>query len=47
MEKATLDTLSSGVMTKDLIPLTEEGFAVREADTEEFLNAVSSRLRAL
>ena len=47
MEKATLDTLSSGVMTKDLIPLAEEGFAVREADTEEFLNAVSSRLRAL
>ncbi|MDD6994590.1 MAG: NADP-dependent isocitrate dehydrogenase [Candidatus Borkfalkiaceae bacterium] len=47
MEKATLDTLSSGVMTKDLIPLVEDGVAVREADTEEFLTAVSSRLRDL
>ena len=47
IEKATLDTLSSGVMTKDLIPLVEGGVSVKEADTEEFLTAVSIRLRDL
>ena len=47
MEKATLDTLSSGVMTKDLIPLVEGGVSVKEADTDEFLTAVSIRLRDL
>ena len=47
MEKATLDTLSSGVMTKDLIPLVEGGVSVKEADTDEFLTAVSIRLRNL
>ena len=47
IEKATLDTLSSGVMTKDLIPLVQGGVSVKEADTEEFLTAVSIRLRDL
>ena len=47
MEKATLDTLSSGMMTKDLIPRVESGVSVKEADTEEFLTAVSIRLRDL
>ncbi len=44
LEKACLDTLASGTMTKDLIALAEPGFEARAVDSEEFLKAVASRL---
>ena len=44
LEKACLDTLASGVMTKDLIALTEPGFEAKAVDSEDFLKAVASRL---
>ncbi len=44
LERACRDTLASGTMTKDLIPLCEPGFEARAVDSEEFLKAVASRL---
>ncbi len=44
LEKACLDTLQSGVMTGDLIPLAEQGFETRKVNSVEFLEAVAARL---
>ena len=39
-----MDTLQSGVMTGDLIPLAEQGFETRKVNSVEFLEAVAARL---
>ncbi len=44
LERACLDTLQSGVMTGDLIPLAEPGFETKMVNSEEFLDAVVERL---
>ena len=44
LEAASLETLESGVMTKDLLPLAEPGFQARGADSGEFLDAIASLL---
>lgn len=44
LERAALETLESGVMTKDLLPLVEPGFQARGVDSGEFLDAVAARL---
>ncbi|WP_295750436.1 NADP-dependent isocitrate dehydrogenase [uncultured Oscillibacter sp.] len=44
LEAASLETLESGVMTKDLLPLVEPGFQARGVDSEEFLDAIAARL---
>jgi isocitrate dehydrogenase len=46
LEKACLDTLNSGVMTKDLTRLAEN-IEVTEVNSEEFLRAIRSRLETL
>ena len=43
-EDAALGTLKDGVMTKDLLPLTEPGFPARGVGSEEFLDAIAARL---
>jgi len=43
LEKACLDTLSSGIMTTDLAALTEPDFDVRVVDSWGFIDAVASR----
>ncbi|MDR3311132.1 MAG: NADP-dependent isocitrate dehydrogenase [Oscillospiraceae bacterium] len=44
VEKATLDTIESGTMTRDLAGIAEPGLAVKTVATQEFLNAVKARL---
>lgn len=44
MESASLETLESGVMTRDLIGLVEEGFSATAVNSEEFLDAIAARL---
>ena len=44
LEKACLDTLASGTMTKDLLALCEPGFQARAVDSEDFLKAIAARL---
>ena len=44
MEDASLETLSSGVMTGDLLPLVEPGFQAHAVNSEEFLDAIAERL---
>ncbi len=44
LEKASLSTLNAGIMTKDLVGLTEPGFVSRAVCSEEFLDAVAERL---
>ena len=44
MEDASLETLSGGVMTGDLLPLVEPGFQARAVNREEFLDAIAERL---
>ncbi len=46
LEKATLDTIESGVMTKDLAAITTLSNA-QTVTSEEFLQAIRSRLEAL
>ena len=41
----SLETLESGVMTKDLVGLVDEGFPVTAVNSEEFLDAIAARLR--
>ena len=43
LEKATLDTIESGVMTKDLALLSEIPVK-KTADTEEFISAIAEKL---
>ena len=44
MEDASLETLSGGVMTGDLLPLVEPGFQAHAVNSEEFLDAIAERL---
>ena len=44
MEKACIDTLSSGIMTGDLIPLVVPGFKATKVNTGEFLGAVRANI---
>lgn len=45
LEKATLDTIESGVMTKDLVSLfRKEGVTLQAVDSFGFLKAIASRL---
>ena len=44
LEKACLDTLSSGIMTADLAALTEPDFGAKAVDTTEFIDAIAARI---
>jgi len=44
LEKACFDTLMSGTMPKELAALVSDGFKAAPATTEEFIDAVASRL---
>ncbi len=44
LEKACLDTLNSGFMTKDLSILAEPGFVKKVCDSEEFIDEIAKRL---
>jgi isocitrate dehydrogenase len=44
LEKASLDTLRAGVMTKDLAGLVEPGFEIKEADSWQFIDEIVSKL---
>ena len=44
MEAASLETLESGVMTKDLVGLVEPGFQATAVNSEEFLDAIAEKL---
>jgi isocitrate dehydrogenase len=45
LEKACMDTLEAGIMTKDLVALAEPGFEARAVNSEEFLTAIAERLQ--
>ncbi|MEG1593160.1 MAG: NADP-dependent isocitrate dehydrogenase [Oscillibacter sp.] len=45
MEDAALETLNSGIMTRDLVGLVDEGFSATEVNSLEFLEAIARRLR--
>ena len=47
LEKACIDTLNAGIMTKDLVGLVEPGFKAQVADTDQFLRAIADRYEAL
>ena len=47
LEKASLETIESGTMTKDLALLAEPGFVVRAVDSETFLDTVAETLCSL
>jgi len=44
MEAASLETLESGIMTRDLVGLVEESFHVTSVTSAEFLTAIAERL---
>lgn len=44
LEEACFDTLSAGIMTRDLAGLVEPGFTAHAVNSEEFLDAVAQRL---
>ena len=44
LERACLDTLNAGVMTRDLVGLVEPGFQARAVDSEAFLDEAARRL---
>ena len=46
LEKACLDTLDAGIMTKDLVGLVDDPSRVRSGNTREFLSASRERLEA-
>ncbi len=46
LEQASLDTLESGVMTKDLVGLVAPGFKAAAVTSEEFIDAIAGRLSA-
>lgn len=46
LEDASLQTLTDGIMTKDLLGLVEPGFQAAGVDSETFLDAIAERLRA-
>jgi isocitrate dehydrogenase len=45
LEAASLETLESGTMTRDLIGLVDPGFQATAVDSQEFLNAIALRLK--
>ena len=45
LEEASLQTLTDGVMTKDLLGLVEPGFSAAGVDSETFLDEIAQRLR--
>jgi len=47
LEKACVDTLMSGVMTKDLAPLTDGSVEVKPVVTSEFIAAIRKNLEAM
>ena len=47
LERACLDTLSAGVMTKDLVDLVEPGFQAQAVTSDAFLAAVAERLAVI
>ena len=47
LEKASISTLESGVMTGDLVPLVKEGFEAHSVTTGEFIAEIRSNLAAL
>lgn len=44
LEQACLDTINSGIMTKDLLPLLEDGFQAKAVSSEDFLRQTAARL---
>ena len=44
LEKACIDTLNDGIMTKDLVGLISEGFQAKSVNTLEFIKAIRSKL---
>lgn len=44
LEKASLETLDCGIMTKDLVGLTDEGYNAKEVDTLTFIKEIASRI---
>ena len=44
LEKATLDTIESGVMTKDLVAISDIN-DIQVKNTEDFIKAVAERLK--
>ena len=44
LEQACFDTLNEGIMTKDLVSLVEPGFSATAVTSEEFLDAIASKL---
>ena len=47
LEKACLDTLNDGIMTKDLVGLVSEGYTARAVNSVEFISEIRSRLEKL
>ena len=46
LEKACMDTLSDGIMTRDLIPLLAPGCTGRAVNSREFIGEIRARLEA-
>ena len=44
LEAACMQTLSDGVMTRDLVGLVEPGFRATAVDSETFLTEIAARL---
>jgi isocitrate dehydrogenase len=44
LESACIDTLNSGIMTKDLACLVEEGYPVKAVNSSEFIGAIRKNL---
>ena len=44
MEAASIQTISDGIMTKDLVSLVEPGFKAQAVTSEEFLDSINERL---
>ncbi len=47
LEKACIDTLNDGIMTKDLVGLVEKGKPAKAVNSKEFLVAIRQRLETL
>ena len=46
LERACIDTLDAGIMTRDLVGLVSEGYTVTPVNTRQFIAAVRERLAA-
>lgn len=47
MEKAALDTIESGLVTKDLVPLMDKGKTVKALNTLDFIKAIRTTFETL